>query len=153
MRILVLLHILGAIIFIGNIITAAFWKMKADKTQDQVIIHTTVKNILFADKIFTNPSIILLIGTGIILGIHGPYSMTEWNWLTLSLLLFIIMGILFIAILSPIQKRLILFSNKKHIKENGWDSYLVASKQWAIFGSLLTIIPLIILYLMTVKPF
>jgi len=153
MRILVFLHILGAIIFIGNIITAAFWKMKADKTRDQVIIHSTVKNILFADKIFTNPSIILLIGTGIILGIRGPYSMTEWNWLTLSLLLFIIMGILFIAILTPVQKRLILFSNKKHIKENGWDSYLLASGKWAIFGSLLTIIPLIILYLMTVKPF
>src|SRR5690625_4005349 len=123
MRILVFLHILGAIIFIGNIITAAFWKMKADKTRDQVIIHSTVKNILFADKIFTNQSIILLIGTGIIIGIRGPYSMTEWHWLTLSLLLFIIMGFLFIAILISIQKRLIHFSNKKHIKEKVCDDY------------------------------
>src|SRR5690625_7900264 len=103
--------------------------MKTDKTQDQVIIQSTIKNILFADKIFTNPSIILLIGTGIILGIHGPYSMTECNWLTLSLLLFIIMGILFIAILSPILKKLILFSNKKYIKKNRYNFYLIHSKQ------------------------
>jgi len=153
MHFLVFLHIVAAVIFIGNIITAAYWKLRADRLKDAQLIHATAKNVMFADKLFTNPSILLLVGTGIILGIYGPYSMTEWNWLTLSLILFILMGIIFTTILTPIQKRLIQFSHKDYIKENGWNSYHTTSNQWAIYGTLLTIIPLAILYLMSIKPF
>jgi len=153
MRLLVFLHVVAAVIFLGNIITAAYWKLRADSIKEVQVIHTTAKNVMFADKVFTNPSILVLVGTGIVLGINGPYSMAEFNWLTTSLFLFIIMGILFIAILTPIQKRLIESSQKEFVEKNGWKPYESASNQWALYGILLTIIPLVILYLMVMKPF
>ncbi|WP_346729170.1 hypothetical protein [Lederbergia citrea] len=40
------LHLIGVVLFVGNIITAALCKMRADLTKNSVEIHSAVKNIL-----------------------------------------------------------------------------------------------------------
>ena len=42
-------------IIFGNIITAAFWKIRADLKGDPAEVHNTVKNVLLADMVFTLP--------------------------------------------------------------------------------------------------
>ncbi|WP_309487673.1 hypothetical protein [Bacillus sp. SD075] len=42
--------------------------------------------------------------------IQSGYSMDTFNWLTLSLFLFVLTGILWLAILIPVQRSMILHS-------------------------------------------
>ena len=91
---LVLIHIISAILFIGNIITAAFWKLKAEFSGDETHINKTAKNIMIADYVFTLPSIITLLISGFILAKKSNYPLDEINWLTISLTLFAITGLI-----------------------------------------------------------
>lgn len=146
---LVLIHIISAIIFIGNIITAAFWKLKAEFTGDGAHINKTAKNIMVADYVFTLPSIIALLISGFLLAIKSNYSLHEINWLTTSFALFTITGLIWVTLLLPLQRKMIKYSGVEFNKID----YKKASRTWDVIGTISTILPVIILYLMVVKPF
>ena len=146
---LVLIHIISAILFIGNIITAAFWKLKAEFSGDETHINKTAKNIMIADYVFTLPSIITLLISGFILAKKSNYPLDEINWLTISLTLFAITGLIWVIFLLPLQRKMIKYSEEKFSKSD----YKKASRTWDIIGTISTIIPIIILYLMVAKPF
>jgi len=146
---LVLIHIISAIIFVGNIITAAFWKLKAEFSGDETHINKTAKNIMVADYVFTLPSIISLLITGFLLAIKSNYSLDEINWLTISLALFAITGVIWITLLLPLQRKMIKYSGEEFNKID----YKKVSRTWDVIGTISTIIPILILYLMVAKPF
>lgn len=146
---LVFIHTISAIIFIGNIITAAFWKVKAELSGNEAHINKTAKNIMVADYVFTLPSIIALLVSGFLLAIKSNYSLVEINWLTISLALFILTGIIWVTLLFPLQRKMILYSGEKSNKSK----YKKASRTWDVIGIISTLIPIIILYLMVTKPF
>lgn len=146
---LVLIHVLSAIIFIGNIITAAFWKLKAEFSRDETHINKTAKNIMVADFVFTLPSIISLLISGFLLAIKSNYSLYEINWLTISLALFTITGVIWITLLLPLQRKMIKYSGEEFNKIE----YKKVSRSWDVIGIISTIIPILILYFMVVKPF
>ncbi|GAB4074900.1 DUF2269 domain-containing protein [Barrientosiimonas marina] len=149
MSFLVFIHITAAIIFVGNIITAAFWKVKAAFSKDETHIHLTAKNIMTADHVFTLPGIIVLLISGFILAADSSYTLHAINWLSVSLALFALTGVIWAAILLPLQRKMIHYSGEPFNQA----SYQKASRIWDVVGSLSTIIPLIILYLMIAKPF
>ncbi|MDY0393916.1 DUF2269 family protein [Virgibacillus halophilus] len=153
MNVLLFLHIFGVVIFLGNIVTAAFWKVRADMKRDPEFIHHTVKNIMLADFLFTLPGLILIIVSGILMSVQSGYSMMTFNWLTLSIFLFVLTGILWLAILIPIQRSMIRHSSCAI--DNGIISnkYRRASRYWAIFGIAATLLPVVILYMMVTKTF
>jgi uncharacterized membrane protein len=153
LSLLLFLHLLGAVIFLGNIITAAFWKIRADIKGDPVLIHNTVKNVMLADFIFTIPGLILLIISGNLMAVQAGYAMSNFNWLTLSLMLFSLTGIIWLTVLLPVQRSMIRHSAQSI--EDGIISktYRKASLYWAIFGITATLLPVVILYLMITKGF
>ena len=110
---LVLIHVISAIIFIGNIITAAFWKLKVEFSGDETHIHKTAKNIMVADYVFTLPSIITLLISGFLLAINSNYSLNEINWLTISLALFTLTEVISITLLLPLQRKMIKYSGEE----------------------------------------
>jgi|GEM_PF-2950501 len=146
---LLLLHILSAIIFVGNILTAAFWKFRAERTKERIYIHRTVKDIQSADYFFTIPSVIFLVLSGMLLSSHFGFSFSELNWLSISFLLFIITVIIYFSGMIPLQLRMIRYSENEHT----FQKYLETSKMWNLIGTIEILIPLMILYLMVVKPF
>ena len=48
-------QILGAVIFLGNIIVTAAWMMLAERTREASVIHFTSKTVSRADLLFTGP--------------------------------------------------------------------------------------------------
>ena len=146
---LVLIHIISAIIFIGNIITAAFWKLKAEFSGDERHINRTAKNIMVADYVFTLPSTVFILISGFLLALKSDYSLGEINWLTASLALFALTGLIWATLLLPLQKKMIKYSEEEFHREN----YKKVSRTWDVIGTIATIIPLLILYLMVAKPF
>jgi uncharacterized membrane protein len=79
-------------------------------------------------------------------GVFGP------TWLTLGWAFFITSGAIWLTILIPVevmQSRLARqFRGGGEIPERYWR----LSTIWAIFGSIATVLPLVNIYLMTVKP-
>lgn len=153
MTFLLFVHVFGAVVFLGNIITAAFWKYRADSGRNPVVIRHTVKNVMLADFLFTLPGILLLIISGNIMAAKSGIPMDGLNWLTLSLILFIITGVLWLAVLIPLQRAMVRHS-ADCVKSGGVSTaYSRASRRWMIFGNIATLLPVVILYLMVAKFF
>jgi uncharacterized membrane protein len=145
------LHLIGVILFVGNIITAAFWKVRADLLKNPAIIYSTVKNVMLADYVFTIPGLVLIIVSGIVMAVQAEMPLSGLNWLTLSLILFAITGVIWLAILIPLQRGMIRHIAQCTESGNISKEYRQASRNWAIFGIAATLLPIVILYLMITK--
>ncbi|MBB6633885.1 DUF2269 family protein [Cohnella thailandensis] len=152
MGVLLTLHVLGAILFVGNIVTAAFWQTMADVGGNPAAIHQASKFVMKADWAFTLPGLALLVVTGGLMAERGGYSMGGWNWLTLSLALFALTGILWAAFLIPLQRKMIRLSADAVHSGVIPAAYRQVSRNWAIFGSVATLLPVANLILMVIKP-
>ena len=145
------LHLLGVMIFLGNIIVTAVWKMLADKTRTPAIVAYAQRLVTITDFAFTAVGVLLILVSGRMMasrfGEIGDVLWLSWGWW-----LFITSGVIWVLILIPIQikqtKLAKIFSTKEEIPENYW----TLSKYWAVFGIIATIVPLINLYLMVFKP-
>lgn len=147
------LHVAGVVLFVGNIITAAFWKMRADMTNHSVQIHSAARNVMLADYVFTLPGLALVIVSGIVMAIRAGLPLMGLNWLTLSLILFAVSGVIWLAVLIPVQRRMIRSSAQCIDSGSISAEYRRASRSWAVFGIAATLLPVVILYLMVAKSF
>ncbi|WP_311764992.1 DUF2269 family protein [Paenibacillus agricola] len=126
---------------------------RADMTKNPAVIHCAVQNVMLADYLYTIPGLILIIVSGSIMAVKAETPMSGINWHTLSLILLAVTGIIWAAILISLQHRMILYSSQGI--ENGKISslYRDASRNWAVFGTIATLLPLVIIYLMVMKGF
>ena len=147
------LHVVGVVLFVGNIVTAAFWKVRADLSKNPELIHITSKNVMLADFVFTIPGLILIIVSGIVMAVEGEMPMSGLNWLTLSLIMLAVTGVIWLAVLIPLQRRMIRLSARSIESGTISQAYNLASRNWAIFGVVATLLPVGILYLMIAKSF
>jgi len=148
--ILKLIHIFGAIIFLGNITIGPFWKMHAEKSQDPKKIADTFDGIIKADRYFTMPGIAIIILFGIGAALHGGYNLITTGWILWSIILVIISGAVFMVKVVPIQKKIYTLASSE--SEFNWDEYKKLSRQWDVWGSIATITPYIAIVLMVIKP-
>jgi uncharacterized membrane protein len=152
LEVLLALHILSAVIFVGNIITAAFWKVRADLSGNLETIALTTRAVLIADWAFTGPGILVLLGTGLaMVGLTGWERFQEL-WLGLSFVLLIVTGIIWIVVLVPLQRRMARLARDGAASGTLDSAYYRTSRMWAIFGGIATLLPVIILFLMVLRP-
>ncbi|MDQ6419866.1 DUF2269 family protein [Paenibacillus sp. LHD-117] len=151
-KIFVFLHVLGAMLFLGNIITTAFWKLQADRSRDPEQRHRAALAVMRADYALTIPGLILLVVFGVLTAHAYGYSMAELNWLTASIGLFALSGILWGAVLLLCQLAMIRHSESGIPSGELPKAYDQASARWNLWGTVNTIIPIIVLFLMVVKP-
>ena len=144
-----LLHVVAAIIFMGNITLAPFWKSAADRTKERTKIAETIKNIIRADRLFTMPSVTLLIIFGFGAQMTAGYEI-ETPWIMWGLAMVIISAAAFMAKVVPLQKKMYALANDEN--KFNWEEYEKLSKQWNIWGSIATLAPYIAVILMVLKP-
>ncbi len=152
MKLLLVLHVMGGIFFLGNIITAAFWKLRADAGGDLHQIWRTATNVLIADYVFTLPGIVLLLTTGHMMVANSGYELFSLSWLGISYFLFCLSGLIWLLILLPTQNQMIKHAKNSLDQGKLTNEYKKSSKIWNVFGSLSTILPIIVIVLMLVKP-
>jgi uncharacterized membrane protein len=150
---IIFLHVLGALILIGNAFPAAFWKMRAERSGNLEAIHRSAQGIMIADYWFTIPGTVLALGTGHFLMHSGGYSLLELSWLSVAYWLFVVTGVIWAAVLIPVQLAMIKHSRTSMQHGVLTEQYRRSSRIWDIFGTLSTLLPLVVLYLMLVKPF
>ena len=81
-----LIHILSATLMIGTGFGSAFYLYFTYKTSNSIeTLKHVLKLVIFADKIFTTPSVIIQLITGVVLSYMIGYQYTRWFWIVLSI--------------------------------------------------------------------
>jgi uncharacterized membrane protein len=147
------LHIVGAILFLGNITTAAFWKAHADKTRDPKIIAHALEGVVRADRIFTMPGVIIILVAGFAAALIARLPLLRTAWVGGGIALFAITAIIFMARVGPLQRRMLALARASGIEQSfDWAAYEKLSRSWAIWGSIALLVPLLAAALMVFKP-
>ncbi len=148
-----LLHILGTVLFVGNIITAALWKVRADASGNLHALAYAQRGVMFADYVFTAPGAALILVTGLWMADLSDRNILQTGWLFTALILLIVSLLIWLFELLPVQRRLIQIADQA-VRAGQLDPVFKAlTARWTIFGIIATLLPLINVYLMVFKPF
>ena len=146
------LHILGVVLFLGNIIVTAVWKVLADRTKSPPVVAYAQRLVTRTDIAFTATGVILIIVSGQVMAEDFGGVFGGPMWLTIGWSLFIASGVIWAGALIPIevmQARLAKqFATEAVIPERYWR----LSMLWSVFGAIATLLPLANLYFMVFKP-
>ena len=146
------LHLLGVVLFLGNIIVTGWWKVMADRTRNPAVIAFAQRQVTLTDWVFTGGGILLvLIGGPGNVWLHG-IDYLQIRWLTWGMWLFVASGAIWVLVLLPVQ--IAQARMAKQFAEGGAipQRYWQLGRIWAVFGTLATLLPLMNLYWMVFKP-
>jgi uncharacterized membrane protein len=146
------LHIFGTVVFLGNIIVTGWWKVMADRTLDPKIVAFAQRQVTLTDFVFTGGGVVLVLATGI--GNAVIYGLDYWHvrWLAWGLWLFVASGVIWAAILIPLQIKQAKMARAFAASGNIPEEYWLLGKIWLWFGVAATVLPLLNLYWMVFKP-
>ena len=148
------LHVIAAVLFLGNIITGIFWKAHADRLGDLGDLRARAQaldGIIRADRLFTSPGVLVILASGVALVLVGRLSFLT-PWILGSILLFGVAGAVFGARVGPLQKKQL--ANVRAGLAGPWNEseYRQLSNRWRFWGWVATGAPLLALILMVLKP-
>jgi uncharacterized membrane protein len=147
------LHVLAVVMFIGNITTGLFWHRHALRTRDPRLIAHVMDGIIRSDRLFTVPSVLVILATGILAAIQGGFPILGTSWILWTLVLFALSGAIFMARLAPLQRRLQALAEAGATSGKfDFEAYRRMSGQWDVWGAIATLAPIVGIGLMVVKP-
>ncbi|MGO9675115.1 MAG: DUF2269 family protein [Methylocella sp.] len=145
-------HMVGIVIFLGNIIVTGVWKAFADRTGKAEVIAFAQRLVTLTDWAFTLGGAILILVGGYGMASVAGYDLRSTIWLVWAQGAFLASGAIWVAILIPVQirqERLAHgFANGGAIPQIYWR----LNRRWYFWGVLATVIPLTNLYVMVAKP-
>jgi uncharacterized membrane protein len=146
------LHILGAVILVGNVTITAFWKVFADRTGDARIVAFGQYLVTLTDWIFTLSGIVLTIVGGYGMAFARDFHIFEDLWLILGQLFFVVSGLIWLIVLVPIQirqaKQARAFASSGSVPKAYWRD----ARAWLIWGVIATVPLVAAIYVMVAKP-
>jgi uncharacterized membrane protein len=145
-------HLIGVIAFLGNIIVTAVWKILADRTGDPRVIAYAQRLVTLTDWIFTAGGVVLIVLGGYGMAFTAGIDPRGQFWLVLGQALFGVSGLIWVAVLIPTQiaqaRAARLFAAGGTIPESYWR----LARRWMVWGGIATLIPLANVYVMVFKP-
>jgi uncharacterized membrane protein len=147
------LHIIGVILFLGNITTGVFWKAHADRTRDPRVIAHVLDGIIRSDRLFTIPGVVIILVTGLAAALSAGIPLLRTAWTGGGIALFIFAGIAFMSRVAPRQRQMLALA--RSTTDPGtfdWPAYDKLSRSWAIWGAAALFAPLLAAGLMVYKP-
>lgn len=151
-ELLLTLHIFSAFLLMSHLISSAFWKARADKSDNREQIADTTRALVRSDLMFNGPGIVGLLATGIWMGGLTGWERFQEPWLAISFALTVLLAILWLAVLMPQQRRMARLAREILGGNPHVEAYKKASRVWSIMGGIATLIPIIVLFLMVFKP-
>jgi uncharacterized membrane protein len=100
------LHVAGAVLFIGSLLLAVWWKWRADRSGDARLAAFTLDGLVAGDLRFTaSGALLILVGGGGMLAL-GTGQLAEKGWLSGGIILFLIAALAWAVVLVPLQRQL-----------------------------------------------
>ena len=146
------LHIVGVILFLGNIIVTAWWKVMANLNGDPKVVSFAQRQVTLTDFVFTAGGVLLITVGGVGSAMLSHLDMTHTRWLMWGRWLFTASGVIWIVVLIPIQ--ILQARMARQFERNGLipARYWRLNRIWLIFGVTATLLPLANVYWMVFKP-
>lgn len=151
-QLILAIHILAAAIFLGNLITTAFWKVRADRTGNLENMAMTSRAVLLADYVFTGPGISALLVSGILLTGFSGWERFQEPWLGVSLMLLLLTAFIWAGVMIPLQLRMARLAQEALFAGVLDPDYTRTSRRWSMFSGITTLLPIVILFLMVLRP-
>ena len=148
-----LIHVLGVILFVGNITTGILWKVQADRTRNAALIAHACAGLTRSDRFFTMPGVLLIVVAGIAAAISGNFPILGTGWILWSIVLLTISGLAFMLRVAPLQRRMhALAAAGAKDGQFDWQAYEVVTRSWNVWGMVALLAPLVAVALMVLKP-
>jgi uncharacterized membrane protein len=143
------LHVIGALIFVGNVVTQGLWIAGANATKSAGAIRAAIRSLGLTDLYFMGPGMFLVIANGAILA-QAWGGLYRWSWLVTALVLFGVWGTIAIP-LTFVQVK------QYRLARDASDEELVAAMGRPARGMLpimvvMLAVPVVIAALMVLKP-
>lgn len=145
-------HLVGVVLFVGNIVTAALWKTRADRSNDLATVAFAQRMVALADWAFTLPGAILVLVGGYAMAAIRPWPLHGIRWLEWGQGLFWLSVLIWLLVLIPTQRRLVAVSEAGRKAGSLPPEFARLSQRWAMWGGIATLLPIIVLFLMVTKP-
>ncbi len=144
------IHLIGVLLFVGNIVVTGWWKAMADRTRDPRILAFAQRQVTLTDWVFTLGGIVLLAAAGAGAAAMGGFTMTT-SWIAWGSVLFIASGVIWLAALVPLQIALGRLARTFAATATIPDRYWRLERLWSVFGLLATVLPLAAVVVMVAK--
>jgi uncharacterized membrane protein len=100
-NVLKFVHILGVVLFVGNIIVTALWKSRADESGDLATVAFAQRTVARTDWAFTLPGILLVFIGGYGMAVVGRVPLNGLRWLEWGQGLFYVSALIWLIVLIP----------------------------------------------------
>lgn len=152
-ELMILLHILGVILFFGNLMIAFCLMIRIRKhTPIQVTAHS-LNLVNMADKWLTTISVILILGSGVVAAIMTGIPIFGTGWILWSLVVFGLSGLIFVIRVLPLQVRMERTAVKILKQESITNDQLhMDIKRWKRWAGLASTAAFLAIVLMVFKP-
>lgn len=143
-------HLLGVVLSVGNIVVTGWWKVAADRTRDPAIVAFAQRQVTATDWVFTLGGMVLVAVGGIGNAWLADLPLTT-GWTGVGNGLFLLSGVVWVAILIPVQMRqhrmALGFADGGPIPPHYWR----LCRQWIFWGTVATLLPLAVIPVMVWK--
>ena len=147
-----LIHLLGVVLLLGNIIVTAAWKLAADRHGNPVVVAFSQRMVALTDFAFTLPGAALTLVGAHGMGWLGGFSLWQPGWLAWGHALFIVSGVIWLVVLVPTQvqqgRLAASFATSTTIPPRYWQ----LNRRWIVWGIAATLLPLVNMGLMVLRP-
>lgn len=146
------LHLLGAVLFIGNVIVTGLWSLKAVRTRDVRVIAFAAREVVWTDWWMTFGGGGLLTVSGFLLA--RAYGLDPWRtpWIVGALLLLVLSTALWLLVLVPCQSRMVRLSRQALEEGSLPEAFHRDFKLWSIVGWFATALLIGAMAVMVLKP-
>ena len=140
------LHVLAAILFVGNVIVTGVWSALLFQQRRTFDFRIAARAIVVTDWVFTVGGAVLLVASGVTIAIGRGYPMWETRWIRGAMLGLLASTMIWVLVLIPAQHRMLrLGSDQAEAQRRVYQRWNVAG--W------IAVVPLLwSLWCMTYKP-
>jgi uncharacterized membrane protein len=133
------------VLWLGNFAITGVWALRAFVSRDRNLAAFAAREILFTDAIFTLVFGSAVVVTGLLLAQGLRLDVATTRWLRDALIAVAASGIVWIAVLVPIEVRLFVTTRRGDPARN---LFVV----WNVIGWTVTAVLFAVIYLMIAKP-
>jgi uncharacterized membrane protein len=140
------IHVLAAITAVGANVTYGIWIGRASR--EPKVLPFVLRNIRVIDNRLANPCYGLLLATGVAMALLIPIPLTT-HWLLTAIVLYVAAALLGILAYAPVLREQIRLLDTVGFEAPG---YAAVARKGTLWGILVTLDVVIIVFLMVVKP-
>ncbi len=115
LRALKVLHVLAAILFVGNVIVTGVWSALMYRERRHADFRLAARAIVVTDWVFTLGGAILLVSTGVVLAVGRGFPMWETRWIREAMIGLLLSTAVWLVVLVPAQRQLLRIAPEQEV--------------------------------------